>query len=479
METVLTDDRGAYRIFGLPPNEYVVYAAERSTLVSEATSAPAAHVDATLRQLKQDAIRTEQLRSVALAPTYHPGVVRLADAGRIVVGVGEEHTAVDIGLQVVVTSRIEGTVVDPIGSILAGASVSLDPDGPRLDGNLSFFMSRTAVDAEGRFAFRGVTPGKYTITVRARRPSAADSAAVATAPSWALAQVDIDGNEVYGLTMTLRSALRVAGRVTFDATRSTPALSSTRYSVQLRPDPDLQMDDVRPAPSTALAAQVAPDGSFDVRGVLPGHYMLDVVQPQRAGWVLRSIVVDGRDIADLGIEVGESDVNGVAITMTDRPAELSGTLHAADRSPAQELTVVVIPSDRELWKPNSRRIRVVRPGTDGRFIVRDLAPGEYLLGAVIDLDLDELRDPRILEQIANESVKVTLAEGERKTQNLRVAGRQRLQTTPTNTDRVPLRSRASTRSVVLRLASRLLTACVQQVAPPGRDEQSSCSNRGP
>jgi hypothetical protein len=51
-----------------------------------------------------------------------------------------------------------------------------------------------------------------------------------------------------------------------------------------------------------------------------------------------------------------------------------------------------------------------------------LPPGNYLLAAVDDLDPQDLTDQKFLETVAGASLKLTLAEGEKKRQDLRLAG---------------------------------------------------------
>jgi hypothetical protein len=65
-------------------------------------------------------------------------------------------------------------------------------------------------------------------------------------------------------------------------------------------------------------------------------------------------------------------------------------------------------------------VRQVRPATDGRFDFQDLPPGTYLLAAVNDLPSDDWRHEDVLSAIAPAGVKVSLGEGEKKTQNLQI-----------------------------------------------------------
>ena len=61
-----------------------------------------------------------------------------------------------------------------------------------------------------------------------------------------------------------------------------------------------------------------------------------------------------------------------------------------------------------------------RPATDGRFILADLPAGEYLVAALTDLDPNDWQDAAFLEQVAPAAVSVTIREGEKKTQDLRI-----------------------------------------------------------
>jgi hypothetical protein len=51
-----------------------------------------------------------------------------------------------------------------------------------------------------------------------------------------------------------------------------------------------------------------------------------------------------------------------------------------------------------------------------------LPPGEYLLAAVTDLGADEQYDVKLLDALAKAAVPISLASGERRQQNLRIAG---------------------------------------------------------
>ena len=144
-----------------------------------------------------------------------------------------------------------------------------------------------------------------------------------------------------------------------------------------------------------------------------------------AGWILRSAIVNGVDGSDVAIHVkpGEN-IEGVVVTLTDRPAEISGVLQTAAGEPAPDYVLIVFSSDKRFWVPRTRRTRLVRPDLAGHFVARDLPAGGYLIAAVTDVEDGQWNDPAFLASLAASSpIEITLAEGDRKVQNIRIGGR--------------------------------------------------------
>jgi len=82
--------------------------------------------------------------------------------------------------------------------------------------------------------------------------------------------------------------------------------------------------------------------------------------------------------------------------------------------------VVAFSADERFWTPQSRRVQAARPATDGRFAFRALPPGDYRLVAVTDVEPGQWFDPAFLRQLVGGSVPLSIADGERKVQDLRV-----------------------------------------------------------
>jgi len=234
----------------------------------------------------------------------------------------------------------------------------------------------------------------------------------------------VDGIDFAGLVLTLRPALSITGRVVFEASTLKPpenlqTLRIAMAALGASGTPTLINGTPiggNPPPSTAVAA----DGTFQLTGIMPGTYS---ISSSAAGWWLRSIIVSGRDVLDdlLQVDGSSTDITGAVVTFSDRRSELQGTLTTASGQPASEFVVVVYPADRELWRSGARRIKSVRPGSDGAFSVTDLPAGEYLVAAITDAEPNEWQQASFLEQLVTASVKITIAEGQKLRQDLRIA----------------------------------------------------------
>jgi hypothetical protein len=172
----------------------------------------------------------------------------------------------------------------------------------------------------------------------------------------------------------------------------------------------------------SAVASVRADGAFDIRGIGPGRYTLAcILPPESKGWSLRSALAADRDLLDDVIDTAPGmEIHDVVIMFSDAPPEISGTLQSASGQPTAAYDIVALPADRALWRPKARRILTTRPSTSGRFVLSNVPAGSYLIAALNDLDPLDLLDATFLEQIAASGLAVTVKEGEKKVQDLRI-----------------------------------------------------------
>jgi protocatechuate 3,4-dioxygenase beta subunit len=409
----LTDDRGQYRFFGLMPGEYIVGAMPPDDSLV--------------------ATRTMEGTTVGFVPVFHPGTTRAAEAARVTVRAGQETGGIDVPLQHVRTARIEGQIIARDGIAPRNLRVAIVPEvatpaiapGPSASSIVSSLRTQTSVDAEGRFAFASVPPGKYTVAGRAVEPVAPKpgvpyvSVIGGITSRWAMTEVIVDGGNVSGVTLTLQPGLTVSGRVELEhAPGASPMPDASRVRVYL-----YGLSRARGAfGAGSVSGTVSSSGEFVVEGVVPGRYRVSASYANDIanGWSVKSVLLEGRNTLDLPLEVTpDGNVTGLAITMTRATQRVSGLLLDGTGKPAPGLTIVLFPADRALWA-STGRIRTARSGQDGRYVVNDLRAGEYRIAALTDVIPGDVNDPAFLETLIAASIPVAIREGERKMQDLRV-----------------------------------------------------------
>jgi hypothetical protein len=455
MDGTLTDDRGAYRLFGLAPGAYVVVALMTSVQQAEMHRRTTAEIDAAFREAQQKGTAPPAPPVpppiFVAAPVYYPGTVVAASAVRLDVTVGSTHDDVSFAVEPVPSAAVDGIVQRPAGRT---GTVTLVISGAGSPMPLSISMAPRLLAApgpDGHFRYVNLAPGHYSIaaimTDSSQGPAGSPAgrgradvggggrgvpSPVTNSPPtwWASAGVDVNGEDVSGVSLVMQPGMSFSGRVVFDATTATPAKDLTTMRVTLAPLVSLGSAMMNGTSYGLMQrgafASVRDDGTFDIAGLAPGSYRLTVATPGANGladfWT-RSAVGEGLDLLDTLVTVAPGrDVERVVVTLTDRHTEIAGALQTPAGRPATEYFVVALPTDRALWLPNARRVRSTRPATDGQFAFADLPPGSYVLAAVDDLEPTDLSDPKFLEAIAGAGVQLTLGEGEKKRQDLRLSG---------------------------------------------------------
>ena len=410
-------------------------------------------------QLRQQLGQQEQEQTVGYAPVYYPGTTNPATAAAITLNVGEERGGVDLQLLQVPTATVAGSLASPDGHLPQGALIMLRPlvtPGSPIMPGLADQGGR--VLADGSFSFSNVAPGQYTVSARAAiretdptqaiqanatngRGRGAFGGPVGRGPGaisavlWASADVTVNGQNVTGLALALASGMSVSGRLEFRGASLPPPTDLTRVRVTLSSQ-DPQTQQGLGLGGIGLAT-VDASGNFTIPGVPPGRYVLRANAPPGGGavglggagpttsagsWSLKSSAVNGRDSLDFPFEVKPGvDVAGALLSFVDHSQTLKGTLADATGRPTADYTIIVFAADKTYWTPQSRRIASARPGTDGSYTFT-LPAGDYRITAVVDVEQGEWFDPDFLKQLLPASIPVSIAEGEAKTQDLKLAG---------------------------------------------------------
>jgi hypothetical protein len=406
----VTNAHGEYRIYGLAPGEYLVSSAPPpQAVLAEAQAADLAWAASGAGPVPP------QPSASTYAPTMFPGTTDASAGVVITLGRGEERLGVDFSLQFVPVARVSGFVIGLDGQPAPGVSVLCTAKEPNpMLAPSGIPMNRPSAD--GSFACSHLAPGSYTLVARV---SPADAARVNTGPSppalWGLADVVVAGKDLSNVTIRLQPGVSVSGQAMLARAASSAGVELTRFQIQIVAAAGA------PPRTGGASAPVGADGIFRMDSVVPASYRLMATAP--AGWFLRSALLNGRDISEGSFDIAPGqNVSGLVVTFTDAQAELSGALTDHQGRPAPQLYVFVFPTDKALWVPDSRRIRSVRSGENGSYLIEELLPGDYYLCALTELDIALQFEPEYLEQLVPASIKITLGEGEKKKQDLRIGG---------------------------------------------------------
>ena len=94
---------------------------------------------------------------------------------------------------------------------------------------------------------------------------------------------------------------------------------------------------------------------------------------------------------------------------------VTGTVTNPQGQAVSDYTLIVYPVDQRYWLPQSRRIRSIRPATDGTFSLTGLPAGDYRIAPELDPEPGSWFDAPFLQQLDSSPQRFSLADGEKKT----------------------------------------------------------------
>ena len=365
----LTDDRGVYRLFGVPPGRYIV----------------GVGVD------ERESYARSGLGKSYHALTYHPNVTDESKAKIVEVTSGGEATGVDITLgQAAKAYQASGRIVDaetgkPVFGINYGYG-SLAEDR-------SYFESEATTSStsnlRGEFHLEGILPGHY------------GAFAVSTGENSFYsdpARFEITDSDVTGLVIKLRRGSTLTGMVVIEG--AVPPDSLSKVS-------DLRLD--VGVVSQSLAAprnepvNVGPDGSFRIAGLQPGKVGFQFstyLMPK--GLSLLRVERDGVEQTD-GVEIGAGEqVSGVKVVVAFGTGVIRGRVNI--EGGAQREASGILITCRKVGSIDQWSIQPVTTDLRGRFDIEGLLTGEYELSmtaAVAGVPLSRQRVAKQTVSIVN------------------------------------------------------------------------------
>jgi Carboxypeptidase regulatory-like domain len=341
----MTDDRGVYRLYGLPADRYLV-----SVGVSQ----------------EPGSIYVSR-KAVVYARTFHPDAVNQADAKAVEVTEGSESTGVDITVaESKPTYEIAGRVVSAeTGQPVPGVSISYGTGAPGGNRISSWGSNGERSRMNGEFRLVGVLPGKYGVFAGSENDKDFISDPV---------MCEVTQGDVAGIELRVRQGASIRGFVAIEGVND-PKLrfDLTRMMIytSMRPNPGESS-----APSSYRPTNITADGSFQIRGLSQGKADIRVMGQSVRGLSFARVEHNGV-IQREGIEVkyGEQ-VSGVKLVMVYGALKLHGEVKFIGWAPGEgQMTYIAA---RRTDQPNSPSFSAI-VDIRGKFVIESLPPGEYEL----------------------------------------------------------------------------------------------------
>jgi Carboxypeptidase regulatory-like domain len=337
-----TDDRGVYRIYGLPPGRYRVSVGQSAAAVMGSVSG-------------------------FYVLTYHPDTNDIGRATVVDLAAGAEATNVDIKVgRRGETHALTGRVVDaenglPISGVRVGLQVIHDQGQ---GGSVGTIATTTA---DGSFTIQGVTSNRYGVYLASENGNSdfySDPVIVSVVDQ------DVGGIEIKAVRGTSISGTIVPENVDLkELLRQVPGL---RVYANVFPA------DGRVTPTTIQSLGIAPvaaDGSFTITGLRPGRAILSVeARDGSKRPILVKATVGGIGVTQ-GFEIERQPVSGVQLIIAYGTGAIRGSVTFQGGSLANFRTQVIC--RRENTRTYSGGAYL---DARGHFTMNGLAPGSYDCG---------------------------------------------------------------------------------------------------
>ena len=322
--TSLSDDRGIFRIYGLRPGTYVIAV---------------------------NAQRDSSLRKDILPFKYLGGPD--SSSGGVFVGLSQELQLPDLQLAAGVSE-----VGSMTGHVLGKGNLPLAQATVFLQGEDLSIYDRMLTNAAGSFAFEGLVPGKYRISVTPRQ--------ISYRPY--VKEIDLSPKRTTNLVVTLLEYPVVAGR-TYLLRNKTP-----------EPFPSLNVALVPVGGGDDINFVSGSDGNFSMRSNRTGSFSWNLPRLDKNQY-LAYVASGNKEITSSPLLLGESSITDIAVYISTGAAGIEGRFPEGVRNGCATLGVYAVLVD-SVDSDSLLRKKRADICTSDSFAIYSLPPGGYYLVAL-------------------------------------------------------------------------------------------------
>lgn len=370
----VSDDRGQFRLFGIPPGQYFITAFDPSF-----------------------AKVGDQLGQLFYGPTFYPGTPYQDEAVRVTLDPGVPVQGLEFKLKIIKPARVTGKVSTTGVQLLAGA---IDI-GPLRNSKIApFAVSEADLRPDGVFQFANVLAERYRIRARGEVERQGVSHFMQyTTP--------VEGADISDINLTLSPGALVKGQVTWESRATPPPADQSQIRVRAPMTDGSNFGD-------ALTGTITADRQFALRGCMQGQHFIRV-EGLPEPWRLKKVLWRGSDVTDIPIDMDYGKLmEGFEVILTDVFTTISGTVQLESRDLAQAYAVIAFPTSSLNWTLGSRYVKLAYLDDKGSFSIRGLPPSEYFIAVTRDFDESDLGTNDVLDRLSRGAQSFRLNEGERR-----------------------------------------------------------------
>jgi hypothetical protein len=390
--TAITNDRGEFRIYGLPPGAYLVASVYDPPVTPNYRDQPMTDSDGRV------------LPPVGYMTTFYPNTELMSQAVPVRVDYGQELTGLDLSLRQAPKVSIRGRVISGVtGAALSAATITLQRVDRSGEGTMPT-NARVSFDGDNNFQIPGISPGSYRVDVRAAGETGGALMGHAVVET---------GNEgVDHLDVIAEPQQHWPGQVVSEGPGSLPQDSAPRITMEPR-------SISAPVCSTAASLDAA-TGALGFDCLVQRDEIYDVFADNLPNdYYLSAVRYGGVDVKAFGLPGNLVSRAGFEVVLDSRGGSVSGVVTGADGVlwPGASLMLIPDPPQRRL-----QDYRSISADANGRFIFRGVAPGNYTLVGWLDQIPCDVYDPGGLDRCRSAGASVVVNAGVQNTLTLTVRG---------------------------------------------------------
>jgi hypothetical protein len=355
MVSKVTDDRGEFRLFWVPPGDYYLAVTPRPP--TPTPGVPAA---------------------TSVAKTFYPGVPTVSEARMVSIRGGEDMNGMDIAIRPGKTYKVSGQV----SSLIPPPPTQLG--APGVNGAALLLMNRDRnvpddaatppvgavplLPSVGNFEISNIPPGNYDLFARVADPAAQVAGGLPVA--WGRVRLDVRDTDVNNVAIIVPPNVDVKGTVTAAGGAKLPA----SLRVQILPDDA----SVKIAAYRAIfnrSALVSPEGTFSVVAVPEGHYRVATLGGLPPDMYVADVRHNAGSVFDSGFDVNTKISGLVEIVLSGGAGTVTGVVQDGPTKVFPGATVVLVPEARR--RDNQALYVAGTSDASGKFTLRGVAPGDY------------------------------------------------------------------------------------------------------